>query len=133
VFKYIEKSKSLLLLESIKNNENKIFTKIPSNKLTLEKQWKNTIGKLERKLNTKKTLANTIKDSLQIELVDIKLQYDSLLNSFEKDYPEFYRLKNTSEVVDIPELQAYLEQQESAFLDFHFGDSLITCFIITGS
>jgi hypothetical protein len=101
--------------------------------LTLEKQWKNTIGKLERKLNTKKTLANTIKDSLQIELVDIKLQYDSLLNSFEKDYPEFYRLKNTSEVVDIPELQAYLEQQESAFLDFHFGDSLITCFIITGS
>lgn len=126
-FQYIEKNKSMLLLESIKADEGKLFSNIPQTTIRKEKLLKKQIGKLEKKVANTKLSENAL-DSLNSILIAEKRAYDELINNLENNYPKYYDYKKNIAVTDLTEVQQFLPNEKTAVLNFHLGKDRMTVF-----
>lgn len=124
VFQQIEKSKSILLLESVNDERAKQFAGIPREVLAKEQTMKKQIAFLENQLNNLKDKDTKVKD-LEEVLFEKRVTYQKLVQSFEQAYPTYYQLKFQESVVDLAEVRAYLPNDESAILNYVWSDSTI--------
>lgn len=124
-FEFSEKSKSSNLLASIKEIKAKEFGGIPDSLLKRENILKANIDNYKSMLFEENHLENP--DSQKVNLYSAKIfkyneEYEKLISSFEKNYPQYFSLKYENKVIGIKELQSHLNKRE-AVLEYFFKES----------
>ncbi|MFK7905702.1 MAG: CHAT domain-containing protein, partial [Chitinophagales bacterium] len=152
--------KAILLLSSLKDSEAKATTNIPKELLEKEKQVKIELNYLDKSIATQEVKGDKKDEELlskfQSQHFDYKQEYDQLIEQFEADYPEYFRLKYSVETASVEEVQSYLnsihsprfkswatngehdnsaikQYSHSALISYHIAEESIYIFIITAN
>ncbi len=130
-FGYAEQSKANILADRIRENEAKVFAKIPDSILTREKLLKIKIAEIREKIystgNKKDAGWNKQKE---IEIFNLKFELNSLIKKIEKDFPSYYKIKYSEQVMKVPEIQSVLSDN-NVILEYFLTQSKLFTFIIS--
>lgn len=107
----IEKGKSNLLIKRLNENQARVGAVIPDSLLAIEKD-------LLRKINEFKS-----NDDSE-NLFDSKRKYEDLLSSYEKQFPQYYRLKYQYKFKTINDIKNGLKRNE-VLIEYQLFDSLL--------
>jgi len=123
-FEFSEKSKSSNLLAAVKDLKAKEFGGIPDSLLEKEKDYKSYISTYKYKLLEENHLEKP--DTQKVNLYSAKIfkyneEYERLISSFERNYPQYFSLKYENKVIGIKELQSRLNKRE-AVLEYFFEE-----------
>ena len=134
-FLFSEKSKASVLRQALLDYKAKQFAGIPDSLLEKERQLKVDLAFYDKNLfdEAKKDGAG---DSLKVnlwqdKLFTLKRNYENLINRFENEYPEYYRLKYQMAIIYPQKLQAEIMDEQSAIVEYYIGDSSLFIFTIT--
>ncbi|MBK8565994.1 MAG: tetratricopeptide repeat protein [Saprospiraceae bacterium] len=133
-FTYAEKSKSSLLQSQIKETDALAFSGIPDSLL----QWEHDLRidltwrekQRQEKLNSGLEETDTTVLRISSILFDLRQAYDALKARFEKDYPEYYRLKYDLSTASLAYVQDTLLSPNQTLLEYFVGDSSIFIFTV---
>ncbi|MCB2220187.1 MAG: CHAT domain-containing protein [Bacteroidetes bacterium] len=131
-FSYSEKSKSQVLLSSIRESEAIEGGMIPPDLKQNEQSIKKEIALLDNMIFEEKQQVNS--DSLKIsilqkDLYNEKLLYDSLIASLETNYPVYFNLKYNFDVIPIERVKKQIDKDQ-ILIEFKQTDSILFAFII---
>lgn len=120
-FEFSERSKSSNLLASVKEMKAKEFGGIPDDLITRENDLKSYIATYTSLLASE--IHSEKPDSPKVNLFNSKIfkyneEYNKLIDSFEKDYPNYYAFKYESKVVGINEIRSQLNGRQ-ALVEFY--------------
>ncbi|KAA1247512.1 CHAT domain-containing protein [Aquimarina sp. RZ0] len=122
-FHFMEKSKSILLLQATRSAQASSFGNIPEKIIDQEQRYRAQIIHLEKKLFNQKS--NTV---VFDSLFKLKNKYYDFITDIEEKYPKYYDLKYNNSVVKLENLQEILGDTKALFSYFSSGDYL---FLIT--
>jgi CHAT domain-containing protein len=133
-FYFGEKNKAGVLKEMIQDISAKEFGVLPEELLMREKEIKATCSSLQSKLQQEQRKKGS-KDSLLIREISDRLfaanrSKDSLISSFEKNYPGYFNLKYRRKEVSIANIQGALKGGH-ALLEFFIGEKTGFLFTVT--
>ncbi len=134
-FEYAEKCKASVLLQSLNDIAAKKFSGIPDSLLQNEKQLKIELASCNLELDKEKQKKDFDRQkivNLEDKSFSLHEKYNSLIEYFEQQYPDYFHLKHQSKPAAIQELQKTLDDK-SALIEYFVGDSLIHIFTITQS
>ncbi len=134
-FFFAEKSKAGVMLEALSDAEAKRFAGIPDSLLAKEKQLRIDLAFYDKSL-TEETLKRKNRDSAKIALrqdqvFKLAQAYDAMLQRFEKEYPDYYRLKYRVHTVSAPEVQEQILDENTALVEYFMGKDSIFIFALT--
>ncbi len=131
-FVFSEKSKAETLYDAIIESNAKYFSGIDERFLTEEKLLKTKKTFLETKLLEFENEHPQLIEALEIkkDLFAINEKYDSLVNFFESNFPEYYKLKFDKNIPNIAEIQSFFSDEESVLLEYFIGDSITFIYLI---
>lgn len=133
-FTFAERSKSLLLYQSIQESQALQYAGIPDSLLEQEYDLRVDISYYDQKRQEELTKGLTETDSTVLEisstLFDLNQSYDSLKTLFETQYPDYYNLKYDLSTVSIEEVQQDLLAPDQTMLQYFVGDSSIFVFTL---
>lgn len=130
-----EKSKSIALLESLRETEAKQVSNLDTDDLFQEKKLKRDLNLYEKLVfdEQAKSQPNGARiSSWNQRIVALKDTQDSLLAVFKDRYPEYYRLKYKRKIATIAEAQSKLSAN-TALLEYFMGDSVLFTFLVDKS
>lgn len=127
VFRFVEKSKNLVLLQSINENHVKHFSGIPDSVLQKEDLLLSRIHSFSHQVDLEKVPET--RKIFEEKLFDYKLEYRKLAEQLENDYPAYYRLKYSEQVPTTTDIQKKMDEQ-TAVLAYFYGDKSIYRFTI---
>ncbi|MEZ4774274.1 MAG: CHAT domain-containing protein [Bacteroidia bacterium] len=132
-FHLSESSKAHLLLEALKESQAKAFAGIPAAVIEKERYIQDQLNLIEKK-QYDAAEGPTRPDSAEAALLEqsrftFRQQYDSLKQSLEVNYPQYYRLRYDQKTAKIDEIQAVLPDT-TGFLAFFTGDSNVYVFVL---
>jgi CHAT domain-containing protein/tetratricopeptide (TPR) repeat protein len=115
-FEFSERSKSSNLLASVKDVKAKEFGGIPDSLMKKENILKGNIASYNSKLFEENHSEKP--DSQKVNLYSAKIfkyneEYNRLIDSFEKLFPQYYSLKYENKVVGIKEIQSKINNRQS--------------------
>ncbi len=115
-FEFSERSKSSNLLASVKDVKAKEFGGIPDSLLKRENNLKGNIANYTSMLFEENHVEKP--DSQKVNLYSAKIfkyneEYNRLINSFEKAFPQYYALKYENKVAGIKEIQSRLNKRQA--------------------
>lgn len=139
-FEFSERSKSSNLLASVKDVKAKEFGGIPDSLMKKENILKGNIANYTSMLFEENH--SEIPDSQKVNLYSAKIfkyneEYNRLIDSFEKLFPQYYALKYENKVVGIKEIQSKINNRQSLLEYFVQESESVTgkgnvyCFLIT--
>ncbi|MEM7101975.1 MAG: CHAT domain-containing tetratricopeptide repeat protein [Bacteroidota bacterium] len=123
-FYFTEKSKAILLLESLKESDARQFAGLPDSLLSMEAELKAELTKAEQALfnETQKISPDSAKlKSLQNTAFEIKEKTSNLIALLEENHPEYFHMKYDMTVAKISDIQALLEEGQ-AMVEYFVGD-----------
>ncbi len=133
-FEIAEKSKNLSLLEALRTTEATQFAGIPDSLLEKEESLRLEIADLNEQRFELELYPEEDSESTQLSIdsktFDLQQEYDHLIDLFEKQYPNYYRLKYKRQFVSIPDIQQQLLGERQALVEYFAGDSSIYLFVI---
>lgn len=118
-FHFMEKSKSMLLLESVRNAQATVYGGVKESLVAKEQQYRAKIIHLE-KLLFNKQVTETVSDSLGV----LKSEYYQFVKDMEQKYPHYYDLKYKNEVINIAKLQAKIDKDRAVVSYYATVDNL---------
>ncbi|MEM6264393.1 MAG: CHAT domain-containing tetratricopeptide repeat protein, partial [Bacteroidota bacterium] len=122
-FTFMEKSRSLLLLEGIQESKAQTFAGIPANILARDQHLKTRILHTQNKLQAL-TSHTSQRDSIvalwQNRAFDLRRAHQSLLDTLEQLYPQYYQLKYAKNLYSLPEVQQGLALDQ-VLLSYFWG------------
>ncbi|MFK7922797.1 MAG: CHAT domain-containing protein, partial [Bacteroidia bacterium] len=127
-----EKSKAILLLQSLKDVNARQFAQIPDTLLAQEKALAIQSTRLEEQLF--KAQFNSAKlDTSQIEnwqndLFALHREREALALQLENNYPDYHRLKYSLNPLDIKSLQSDLNTQNTTLIEYFVGEKELAIF-----
>ncbi len=131
LWKCIEESKSLLLLESFNNNSLKSFKGIPDKIIQKESIFLEQLVELNKKifelLPDSVTQVNS-QSNLNSTILKLKLDFFTFLDSIKLNYPEYYSAKYNPDHIDNLKMQDNLTNE--SILNYFVGDSSIFIFVV---
>lgn len=119
-FEYIEKSKSVLLLEALLGAKATQFANIPNDILERELQIKSEVTYVQKQLNRSK--GNKV--GLEDQLFALKEEHRGLIKTIETEYKAYYNLKYNTETISLPEVQKLLRTDER-LVTYFYGNKAI--------
>lgn len=134
-FEYSQKSKSLSLIENIKDYDAKLSANIPPVILKQETNLKKKISDLEKLLheenkNPGKSLLNT--EKLRNQLFNLKQKFETLIKKLEREFPEYFNLKYDFKPASADEIKKQIPE-DTMVIEYFLGDENIFAFVFTGS
>jgi CHAT domain-containing protein len=131
-FKLSEKSKSVALLEALKESEAREFAHIPSAVLAQERALKVDLAYYRRKLFEEQQIKPDSSGIrwYQNKIFALKNSYDSLISVMEEEFPDYYQLKYNTDVTSLMQVQQNMLKENQALLTYFMGDSSIYTFAI---
>ena len=133
-FIYSERSKSLLLYQSIQESDALSFANIPDT--LLEKEYDLRIDityydkKRQEKLSEGLEETDTTVLAISSKLFDLNREYEALKERFETEYPDYYQLKYDLSTVSLEYVQDTLLTTDQTLLEYFVGDSSIFIFTV---
>lgn len=132
LFEMAERSKSVLLYESMRESRARRFGDVPQEALDEEYAMRVEINYLTKRLYQEEQNEN---DSLRLavnrELLSLKERYRQFIRKLEKDYPDYYKLKFNDAVVSADYVRDSLLEEGQGLLEFVVGDSSLFIFLVT--
>jgi len=129
-FRFMEKNKATVLLQAMNEADALQFANLPDSLLEQEKDLKIAITYHNKQLNEAIEYEDTAEiDRLNNLLFDEKQLYSQLINSLEKNHPNYYQLKYKQNQTQLADLQQSLDN-ETALLEYFVGDSSIYTMLI---
>lgn len=125
-FYFIEKSKSIALLEAHRNSEATIYGSIPEDIISEEQIYRAKISYLDKEIFNSKL---NEKDALIDSLFTTKKRYYDYIAKIEKDYPKYHALKYMSDVISTEEIKNQLNENQS-LLSYLVTDNSIFLIVI---
>lgn len=132
-FIYSEKGKGNLLLEALHTIRAESYAGVPDSLLAEERDLRITLlrydkGRFEYD-DQVKTADDGLANPYHGKIANLKQRYARLIDRFEKDYPEYYRLKYETGVMSVAEVQNLL-LKDQALIEYFVADSAIYVFVI---
>lgn len=129
-----ERSKAAVLAEALSESRARKFAGIPDSLLEQEKELKTQLTRYDTYL-AKEYRRKNKPDALKIRKLEeqyytLLARYGGIIDQFEKDYNKYYDLKYRPPVIDFPELQHTLSQNE-ALVEYFIGDEILHIFVMT--
>lgn len=120
-FYYLEKSRAMLLLDDLKeNNARKLLSLTDQQK---EKNYQQKLLEMQIRLENQKENSPEYQQ-ITSEMASLKLDFNDFKKSLEKRYPAYYAIKYNETFRDLPALQTYLKSTgHQAFVAYFMGDS----------
>lgn len=132
-FNLAEKSKNLILLETL-NKVNALESAIiPDSIIQKEQSLRIDITYLENKRfeESQQVIINENNTSLLNEQIfDLKEQYRVLLKRIESTYPDYYKLKFKPSFTSIAKIQQEILTDNQTVIEYFLGDDLIYVFLV---
>lgn len=133
MFVYAEKARAGILLEQLYESEAKQFAGIPPELLEEERTLRIDLTRYHDLYQQEKLKKSEV-DSVQLKesetrYLRLREEYETLQETFEKNYPRYYTLKYQSQTVSLLEIQNALDGQTTA-LEYFLADSLLYIFVI---
>jgi len=125
-FYFLEQNKGAVLLEALANTEGMSFAGIPDSLIKEEHALKVDISFYENKLAEGCDSLSQIQ--FQSNLFVANRQYELLIADFERNYPEYFKLKYSIRIPIIKDVQKVLDKK-TALRSYFIGDT--TIFICT--
>ena len=126
-FYFAEKSKAYLLYTSLLDANAREFAGIPKSLLEHDRILKIKIAYFQKEVaKLKKDQMSPLRDSL----FQCKLAYSQLIQSFEKDYPDYFQLKYNDQPTSIDQIQASLKPS-STLLEYVIDEQNLYTFFIS--
>ena len=137
-FAYVEKSKAVLLHNQLKESEAKINAQLPTEQLEIEHQLRQQLTQLDQQLahlHAQSKPDNSLITQVESQRFDVRQLYDDLIQSFEKNYPDYFQLKYNRQTVSVKQLQTLLEvaPNHTALLNFFVGSHRLFLFVVTAN
>jgi CHAT domain-containing protein/Tfp pilus assembly protein PilF len=133
-FNHSERAKSLILFGSLRETDALSYAGIPDSLLQKESDLRIDIAFYEKRRFEEESKGKEAKDSIvnsyNSQLFDLKRSYETLKERFEKDYPDYYRLKYDLSVVGVEEVQQKLLTPDQTLLEYFVGDSSVFIFTL---
>ena len=134
-FSFAEKSKAGVMLEALSDAEAKQFAGIPDSVLAKEKQLRIDLAFYDKSL-TEEMLKREDRDSTKIALWQDRLfhlqqAYTNLLQRFEDEYPDYYKLKYQIHTASAPEVRQQILDGNTALVEYFTGKDSIFIFALT--
>ena len=135
-FRFSEKSKTGILLESFSESRARQFAGIPDSLLEKERRLRIDLTAYQQSLN-REQLKRERADSAKIHLWEskifqLKLDYDNLLRNLERDYHDYHNLKYQLKTATIPETRTEVLDQSTVLIEYFVGGDALFIFVITG-
>lgn len=133
-FECFEKSKSLSVMEAVRESKARRFGKVPEAIIREVEAIQSTIGRNEKSLFWLQadTVSYGIKMAqLRDSVLKGKTQLADKLAEIESRYPEYYRLKYDTQVIGLPAIESTLMQQDRALITYFWGSRNVYAFAIT--
>lgn len=132
-FRMAEKSKSLSLLDALKNADAQQFANIPENTLEQERQLRVQMNHLKGKISKlkKETKNEASLRDLQNELFEQQQQYDDFVASLETEYPDYHELKYGQSIAGVDDIRRDMLTEDAVFVEYFMGDEQLYTFFIT--
>lgn len=129
-FAISEKSKSFLLLENLRKSKAAEFAGIPDSLIEKERDLDIQIAWLEKKIKNAALVESENISEWENELFAQRQAQQALLQSFEKDFPNYYRLKYDRNTISLANLQKQYIATDQAMLEFFEGEENVYLFYI---
>jgi CHAT domain-containing protein len=129
----MERSKSAVLLASVRNLNALKSSDVPANIMQLEKQLNEEINGLRQLLADEKQKQSPAIDKIsffETKLLSLLLEHDSLVDKLEENYPKYYALKYDRSTIQLPLLIEKIRDNE-AIIEYEIADSAIYIYAIT--
>jgi CHAT domain-containing protein len=127
-FRFFEKNKYLLLLEKLKMAEAANKTGIPDSLLEMERklnvELKLAQDKLDDEQNNKRA-DNSKVLSLNAKVFKIVREIENMGTVFEKNYPNYFKVKYLETSIQLENLQVLAQQKEMNIIQYFWGTSSI--------
>ncbi len=125
-FEFSERSKALLLLATFDEYENTEFANIPKDVLLKEQQLRFSITEYMGKLESEEKRCAQVRDKMltlfKNKLEKLQAEYDILMNTMEKDYPDYFHLKFQPQLETLGNIQKALSGESEALVSYFFGE-----------
>lgn len=125
-FLYSEKSKAVLLLESLLSTKAFQFSNIPEAVIEEELLQKSKITHIEKLLNNNKT------EALEDELFQLKTKHIKFIETLETKYKNYYNLKYNTKVATLQQTKQ-LFNKNTTLLSYFYGEHNIYTIAVTGN
>jgi len=133
IFKYIENSKSALLLQAVQQLRAQKVSRVPEWVIEKENKLKVNIaylsGEIYYEAKQGKDMDKKRMEALEEELVEAQEKYPEYLDYIEKTYPEYYDMKYKQKPVECRDLQKRMGAEE-VIINYVVVDSFIHIMLI---
>ncbi len=128
---FIARNKAIILIEGLQDKKLK-FATIPDSLVERENRLLKNYNGWEIDLyNAEKAKDTSLIAAIRDSLFSTKRAYDLLIQSFEKDYPNYYTSKyNYFPKLSIADIQSKLEENR-AVIEFFLGDTMLYVSVVT--
>ncbi|MBD0852551.1 CHAT domain-containing protein [Maribacter arenosus] len=121
-FFFMEKSKSVLLLEALMAAKADKFAQVPDSLLEKERILRSEITTLKKEL----LIESNEKEPLRSTIFDLTEQQRNLMESMSKTYPEYYRLRYGRNTTDLDDFKKTLDRDELLISYFYGNEAIYT-------
>ncbi|MEL7247805.1 MAG: CHAT domain-containing tetratricopeptide repeat protein [Bacteroidota bacterium] len=124
-FHFMEKSKSVLLLSSLKENQARMAANIPQNLLAKENAMRVDLAYQQRKLAERELewgVGDSIAQKHGLQLLEQRQKYREFIARLEADYPTYVQKKYNTEVVPLETFRQDLIDRNQAFVEYFVGE-----------
>jgi len=132
-FTLAEKSKNLILLETLNKVDALELAAIPDTIIKEEEALRINITYLENRRfeeNQQTILEEAVIRNLNGRIFELKEQYQALLKRIEVSYPDYFKLKFKSSFLSIVDIQEQILSDEQTIIEYFLGEDLIYVFLI---
>jgi CHAT domain-containing protein len=127
-----EKSKSVMLLENIRDSRAKSLAGVPDSLIELERDVKITLAYYQSMLHQAQKSKDTAKVVLQEKnIFETQQQYDQLKNKLEKQFLAYFNFKYNQSAPSLDNVRQSLPDEATAIAEFYVEDSVIYKFTIS--
>ena len=135
-FYFNEKSKAILLLESINKSQASSRSNIPEDLLQKEKDFRLKITTLNKQIYNQENLLK--KDTFTLQQLKRQLfndseEFDLLVRTLEKDYPKYYESRYANTTATLRDVQDMLPDDKTQIIEFFSGEKEIYVFSVSKS
>ncbi|WP_177191836.1 CHAT domain-containing protein [Parafilimonas terrae] len=129
-FYFMEKSRAVLLNDKL--NELNAASYLSKADAAKQEDYEIRIIELQQKMSA---LSDTSKkhEALQLQLLNIKNDYEQFIKSLEQKYPVYYQYKYADNVPTLEAIQSYLAKNNQSFVHYFFADTATYILAITAN
>lgn len=132
-FRILEENQTGRLLDALHSTSIKSFGKIPETELMLGDSLRKVVSNAEIKLFEANKKSKPESELLHIKqkLLDAKDQWYQYTARVKKEFPDFYNLKLSHEIVTLDKIQDNLESESEVILEYFLGKENLFIFAIS--